>query len=133
MRIFKKLVVFILAMVVSVVFVSCTPKNMTEGYEKMENYGYKVEKLSADDIIDMFSGFDVGVTAGISCEKDEESLAAFWCEETDDAKDFAVLIKLVVKNLEKAQDEDNPIEYEYGRKGKVVYFGTEKGCDDFNK
>ncbi len=131
MKIFKKLTCFLFAIVLSVVLVSCIPTKMTDAYDKMENCGYEVEKLTADDVSEMFYGLDIGATTAIVCQKaqDEEVLCVFWFEETEQAKDFMVLLKLSKSIWE--EEIENLIEYE--RNGKIVYFGTEGACEDLKK
>ncbi len=131
MKFFKKLVVFISALTLSIILVSCVPKSLTDGSEKMEDKGYDVEKMSSSIVSELFNGMDLDIETAMACanEKDEELLIAIWFEEKENAEDFAVVVKLMKKQLEKELD----VSIEYKQKGKVVYFGTEKACKDFEK
>ncbi len=132
----KKIVGLICMLLCMVVFVACgkggAPENLNDGYEKMENAGYTVTKMTTDDVADMFDGLSLGVTAGIVCEKEtsEETLLVFWFDESDKAKDFESVFNLMKDDLKEIVGD---VEVEYKQDGKVFYFGTKKAIEEFTK
>ncbi len=135
-----KLFGLLMAMAFTFIVTSCAsvPGKLSEGKEKMEDNGYEVMELSADDISDLFGEmFDLGVKTGMICEKEssDDFLIVIWFETSENAEDFTVLFKLSREYLEKmlnaGKDDDEKIETKYEAKGEVAYYGTVDACADF--
>ncbi len=113
---------------------SCTnvPKTQSEAKQKMEDCGYTVETMTADDVSDAFgNGLDIGAKTAISCEKatEEQLLLAIWFNSEENAEDFKTLFKMMEGSLSEELGEDVKTKYEV--EGEVFYYGTEQACEDF--
>ncbi len=131
----KKIVGLVCMLLCMVVFVACSggaPKTLNDGFEKMENAGYTVTKMTTDDISETFGGTNLGATAGIVCEQatNEEVLLVLWFDESDKAKDFEGVFNLMKDDLKELVGD---VEVEYKQEGKVFYFGTKKAIEAFTK
>ncbi len=109
------------------------PKDLNSGMTKMENAGYTVEKLAADDVADMLGGINIGVVTTMLCEKEvtEDTLIVMWFNDEEKAKSMESIFKL-------AEDEimgelDSGEEVVYKTEGKVFFCGTKDACDAFSK
>ncbi len=134
MKSFKKVLVSIFLVLCTFLFVAClkVPDTLNKGFEKMENQGYEVTKMTADDIADTFGGLKTGANAGIVCEKEteEEALFVIWFTEKEQAEDFKSVFNMMKEQLQETFDDK---EVEYKQEGKVFYFGTKGAVKDFTK
>ncbi len=121
--------------IVSTAFVmtacSKVPTTQSEGRKKMEDCGYSVTTLTADDVSLMFGGkIDLGAKTAMSCEKatEEQMLLVIWFNTEENAEDFKTVFKMV-EDIMNAELGD--LETKYEVEGEVFYFGTLQACEDF--
>ncbi len=141
MKFFKKILCAIFASVLAIMLVACgekVPDNLNDGVGKMENEGYEVTKLTADDVTDLFGGFTLEIKTAMECERetDEKYLIVFWFEDEDSAKNFQGFLNLIEDDLEKALNtskDEEKMEFSVKRKDNTVYCGTKNACKDFEK
>ena len=110
----KKFISALLAALVCIsmcLFAACTPSNVEQAEDKMEEAGYFVIAYSNKDA--------EGLVGGLVATKITETITAAYFETSDNAKEFYETLKL--KETSVVQD------------GKWVYWGSEGAVEDFTK
>lgn len=116
-KIAKILAVVMLVAVVAMSFASCGlfGLDLDKVEDRLDKKDYDVESYSFDGVTYLFAEND-----------DDEAFSATEYETTDDAKEALEDLKDNWDDMKEFAEEED-LKITYGRKGKVVYYGTVKG------
>lgn len=113
--------------------VGCAPANENKAKAKLEKKGYTVEIMSGEEMdamLQQYAGMPLnfGAKGMMLATKGVDEIAAIWFESKEKAEDFEGIINLAMDMM---GSQMGGIDFIYGVKGKVLYFGTEQGVKDF--